>query len=111
MENLLKNQFCNSTLIQCEFERDFMNKPGNLEDIHTTIVGYVNEMRDMLANYIFGYYDSDEEVIQDLIDMHEDLGLDCDSYYETEFYPYLNSLYDIVDESLESILNSIINDL
>ena len=103
MENLLKEQFVNSTLILCEFEKDFMNEPGDLEEIHNILQTIVNRTRDIMADYCFDQYDSFDEVLEDEVEMLVNVFEKCDEFEETVYIPYLTSMLDIVAETIKEI--------
>ena len=101
MENLLKEQFVNSTLILCEFEKDFMNEPGNLEEIHDILQTIVNRTRDIMADYSFEQYETLGEIIDDELEMAVNIMAKCDDFENTEYTPYLMSMLDIVIETIK----------
>ena len=102
MEKLLKEQFANTQLILCEFEKDFMNEVGNLEEIHDILQTVVNRARDIMADYCFDQYDYITEVIDDEIEMMVNLFEKCDEFKQTIFIPYINSMLDVVIETIKT---------
>lgn len=102
MENLLKEQFVNVMLILCEFEKDFNNEPGDLEEIHSILQTVANRCRDIMADYCFNQYDYISEVIDDEIEMIVNLFEKYDEFEETVYIPYINSMLDIIVETIKS---------
>lgn len=107
MENILKNQFVNLTLIISAFEVDFMGEQSDLTVIHDLLKSYVNWARDIMCDYCFERYDSVNEVFDDELDMLADLNNDLNDYSDTPYYPYINSMRDIIKETMDEVYNKL----
>lgn len=103
MEKLFKEQFVNAELILCEFEKDFNNEPGDLGEIHDILQTVVNRCRDIMADYYFEQYDWLDEVLDDEVEMLVNIFEKCNEFKKTVYIPYLNSMLDIVAETIKEI--------
>jgi len=103
MENVLKEQYANLTLILCEFERDFVHELGDLSEIYDMFNSYVNWSRDILANYCFENFTYLTEILDEEISMLKDLNYDCHAYNQTNYISYINSMISIVKNTFDEV--------
>ena len=112
MENLLKTQFIQLTLILSEFERDFREKLENSPEInmqamYMTLGDIVLSSRKIMGDYCLEEYDNLKEVFDDELDLLYRINK-INNYLRNhdrgnKFYPYVNSMFDIIKDTMNTM--------
>ena len=106
MENLLKTQFIQLTLILSEFEHDFREKLENTPEInmqtmYMTLGDFVLSSRKIMGDYCLEEYDNLKEVFDDELNLLYRINSYLRSYdRDNKFYPYINSMFDIIKDTM-----------
>ena len=109
MENLLKTQFIQLTLILSEFERDFREELENASEInmqamYMTLGDIVLSSRKIMGDYCLEEYDSLKEVFDDELDLLCQINSHLRNYDRgNKFYPYVNSMFDIIKDTMNTM--------
>ena len=112
MENLLKTQFIQLTLILSEFERDFREELENASEInmqamYMTLGDIVLSSRKIMGDYCLEEYDNLKEVFDDELDLLYRINK-INNYLrkydrDNKFYPYVNSMFDIIKDTMNTM--------
>ena len=101
MENLLKTQFIQLTLILGEFENHFNIKSSEVKEMYDVLSGFVESSRKMMINKCLHYYleYDNQKIFADEIDLMYNINSYLKNYtIENPFYVYLNSMFDIAKD-------------
>lgn len=106
MENLLKAQFIQLTLILGEFENHFNIKSSEVKEMYYILSRFVKSSRQMMINKCLDYYleYDNQKIFSDEIDLMYNINSYLKNYtIGNPFYAYLNSMFDITKDTMNEL--------